>query len=239
MRWSYGPAPSLAASGAGCLPAALIERLYVSAPVAFARWQFCADRDMPTAFGSISRSTCGLYLLGANVTSWVLANGSNVLYVRDDAFYDGVTPIECAPTPPRRTLLAQPCAPFSAVQCLLHILSLLTHAFHRGAAARCLPERVTACVWQGRDPDQLAAGGARRRLAGGRAGSAAAAAGWLCQILYLADCRRGTLPVFRTALLQRSHTPQAYARDQHSCRRGAAHARRTPRRACATTTSLL
>ena len=39
-------------------------------------------------------STCGLYLLGANVTSWTLANGSSVLYVRDDAFYDGVTPIE-------------------------------------------------------------------------------------------------------------------------------------------------
>ena len=41
------------------------------------------------------RSSCGIYLLGANVTSWALANGSEVLYVRDDSEFDGVTPIRC------------------------------------------------------------------------------------------------------------------------------------------------
>jgi hypothetical protein len=42
------------------------------------------------------RSRAGVYLHGANVTSWIISNGSDVLFVRPDTPLDGVKPIRCA-----------------------------------------------------------------------------------------------------------------------------------------------
>ncbi len=43
-----------------------------------------------------ARSEAGVYLHGANVTTWTISNGSDVLFVRPDTPLDGVKPIRRA-----------------------------------------------------------------------------------------------------------------------------------------------
>ena len=52
--------------------------------------------SLATPYAPLARSSARLYLLGANVTSWCLPNGSDVLYILEDATFDGSTPIKCA-----------------------------------------------------------------------------------------------------------------------------------------------
>lgn len=47
-------------------------------------------------FPQTARSAADVFLFGANVTSWKVSNGSEVLYLRDDSGLDGVNPIRQA-----------------------------------------------------------------------------------------------------------------------------------------------
>ena len=73
-----------------------------------------------------------LYLLGATVTSWCLPNGSDVLYIREDADFDGATPIKCAPALPPPSLSARRSSAPSATGRLA--TALLRRARVRGEA---------------------------------------------------------------------------------------------------------
>jgi len=48
------------------------------------------------------RSCAGVYLHGANVTSWRISNGSEVLFLRPDTPLDGIRPIRHATASPPR-----------------------------------------------------------------------------------------------------------------------------------------
>ena len=105
-------------------------------------------------------SQAEIYLQGANVASWRLANKSEVLYVRHDVYMEPDTPIACAP-PPLLCLTEQPSGRRTAVW--------EGYTSELGSVTDLSPPFVSSPRMQRRHPHRLPAVRARRRQPRGAA----------------------------------------------------------------------